>query len=71
MSLKRMGERRLAFAAAVVAALGAGTVALPHAQTPASPGNTAAKAPAFEVVSIKRSRSDETGGSMGFQPGGR
>jgi uncharacterized protein (TIGR03435 family) len=67
MSLKRMGERRLAFAAAVVA-LGAGAVALPHAQ---APGSNAAKAPAFEVVSIKRSRSDETGGSMGFQTGGR
>jgi uncharacterized protein (TIGR03435 family) len=42
-------------------------MAVPDAQTPADDG----KPLAFEVASIKPSRSDETGGSMAFQPGGR
>jgi uncharacterized protein (TIGR03435 family) len=57
-----MVEGRLAFAAAMVAALSAGAVALPHAQT--SP------APAFEVATIKRNDSGRDGGTLAPKPGG-
>jgi len=58
-----MLKSRLLGAVGIVAVVG-GIAGIQAAQAPAKP-------PTFEVVSIKRSRSDETGGSMGFQPGGR